>query len=132
MNQQTSGDYLHKYIGIPYVDMDCYELLVDFYKKEFNIDFHKVEYKRLNDRDADQVQELSRMVTRESDQVLTKVTNPNFGDIILIRVFGMPAHVGIFIGKGFFLHTTYATGSCLDRLKNWKHKILGYYKYDKV
>lgn len=50
--------------------------------------------------------------------ILILSTNPNFAN-----------HIGAYIGKGRFIHVTINTSVCVDRVSDWKHKIIGYYRY---
>lgn len=50
--------------------------------------------------------------------VWIKSTNPDFAN-----------HIAAYIGKGRMIHTTLNRAVVVDRIYDWKHKILGYYKY---
>ncbi len=132
MSRQTSGAFLLKYLGIPYEDFDCYELIKLFYEKEFGVEIIDLQYQDPSERKLGQMTEISQLVETVKEDYFKKVTEPKFGDIILLRIWGMPAHVGIYIGKGRFLHTSKTTGSCVEKLSKWQNKILGYYEYDKA
>ena len=38
-------------------------------------------------------------------------------------------HIGVYIGKGRMIHIFKKTNVVVERISNWKHKIIGYYKY---
>ena len=50
--------------------------------------------------------------------ILIRSTNPDFAD-----------HVGVYIGNGRMLHITITRNSVIDRLSEWKDKIMGFYRY---
>jgi cell wall-associated NlpC family hydrolase len=53
------------------------------------------------------------------------------GDVLLLRLRGLPIHVGLLVAKGWMLHTREATGSVLERLDGlaWGRRVLGTYRY---
>ena len=38
-------------------------------------------------------------------------------------------HIAVYIGKGKMLHVSFKKNVCIEKTENWKHKIIGYYKY---
>lgn len=61
-----------------------------------------------------------------------KVTKPEVGDLIIIKVKGIESHIAVYLGEGLFLHTTKTTGSCVDRIARWKSMIEGYYRHGSI
>jgi cell wall-associated NlpC family hydrolase len=54
-----------------------------------------------------------------------------FGDIILIKIFGVDSHIGVYLGEDRMLHTTLHSGCVIERVLRWKHLISGYYRVEK-
>lgn len=125
IHQQIFQDCSHDLIGLPYFAFDCWQLVKLFYHKVFQIELLRYEYKDPNDEN-----DISNLIDA-SKHSYQKVSKPEFGDIILLRIHGLPAHVGIYLNEKQFLHTTKNTGSLIDSLPNWKNKIVGYYRYAK-
>lgn len=50
--------------------------------------------------------------------LVIKSTNPDFAN-----------HLGVYIGSGRFIHVTKNRSVVIDRISNWKSKIIGYYRY---
>lgn len=50
------------------------------------------------------------------------------GDIVLIKLFGVESHIGVYIGNDQMLHTTIHSGCVIERLFRWRHLIIGYYR----
>jgi cell wall-associated NlpC family hydrolase len=115
---------LSNYVGLSYKEYDCYQLLVKIYKELLNIDLPDHIY-----QDPFNFTHISQVVNTNVPQYI-EVQNPKPGDIILLRVFGVPSHLGIYINAHKFLHTTKQTGSVIERLDKWEKRILGYYTYD--
>lgn len=53
---------------------------------------------------------------------------PRFGDIVLINIYGVPTHVGIYLDNENILHTTETTGTVVDKMSRWRSRIVGYYR----
>ena len=121
---QTLMVFLSSLVGIPYSEMDCYELASRFHELQFKRALPKYLYNNPIDS-----KEISCVVSQKKNQ-FKKVLNPITGDIILIRVFGLAAHIGIYLEDNKFLHTQDKTGSVIDNVKKWEKRIIGYYRYD--
>ena len=50
--------------------------------------------------------------------VWIKSTNPDFA-----------SHIGTYIGDGKMIHITINRNVTVDRLRDWRHKIIGYFRY---
>lgn len=61
-----------------------------------------------------------------------KTNSPQFGDIILIKLWNIPSHVGIYIDSNHMLHTNDKNGSHIDKISRWEKMIEGYYRYAPV
>jgi len=108
-------------IGIPYSEMNCWDVAKEFYKDIFNTELKHYFDGPVPDREI--IQDL--IFTNKSDFVETKT--PQFGDIVLIRVKGLESHIGIFINESQLLHTTKKTGCVIDRMAKWSKLISGFY-----
>jgi cell wall-associated NlpC family hydrolase len=53
------------------------------------------------------------------------------GDVLLLRLRGLPIHVGLLVAPGWMLHTREATGSILERFDGlaWGRRVLGIYRH---
>lgn len=67
----------------------------------------------------------------KTDSEWVKASNPLPGDVVLINILGMPAHCGIYIGNGDFIHASHEAGVCIERLAAplWAKRIAGYYRH---
>ena len=124
MNHKTLGASLVKYIGIPYEKMDCYDLCKKFYKEEFGVELPDQHY--IDNRDVKEMAE----VVGSCKEEFVKVSDPRFGDLVLLRVWGMPAHVGLYVNDKIILHTQEKIGSMLENISpRWVNRIEGYYRW---
>jgi cell wall-associated NlpC family hydrolase len=53
------------------------------------------------------------------------------GDVLLLRMSGLPIHVGILVSPGWMLHTRAATGAVIERFEGlaWGRRVLGIYRH---
>ncbi len=61
-----------------------------------------------------------------------EIGEPLPGDVVLLRLRGLPIHVGLIVAPCWMLHTARATDSVLDRFGGlaWKNRILGIYRHE--
>jgi cell wall-associated NlpC family hydrolase len=53
------------------------------------------------------------------------------GDVLLLRVVGLPCHVGMVVSKDRFVHTWEGVGGVLtERTSLWQQRILGIYSFN--
>lgn len=114
-------DYLHEFVGLTYDAFDCYELVRLFYRKIFEYDLDCLYASKPESKEAVEIVDQHR-------HKFVEVTNPTFGDIILISIAGLPCHVGIYLDEKTFLHSREGVGSAIDKLSNWKKRIKGFYR----
>lgn len=108
-------------IGIPYADMNCWELARRFYLDVFGV--HLKHY--FNELPEDRMGKRDLIYTNRGD--FAEVDYPQYGDLILFSIRGVESHIGIWINDQQFLHSSRGIGSCIDRLERWKTHITGYY-----
>lgn len=121
----SKGSGLKKYIGRSYEQVDCWDLVREFYLAEFNIELSQI-YSGPNKQSPEFT---SMMISSNKGQFLKVEDSPRYGDLMAIKLFGVECHIGIFIGEGKFLHSVRTTGSVLDSLEKYKHLITGYYRH---
>jgi len=114
---------IKKYLGKPYETTNCWELAREFYLGEFNLEI-KQYYLGAAPTDKE-VESLVR--TNKGD--FSKVEEPQFGDLVLIKLKGVECHLGVYVQKDTFLHSIKGAGSVLDKVEKYKHLIVGYYRH---
>ncbi len=115
---------LTKYIGRPYEKYHCFDLVKEVYLDFFNLSLSN--YYESKDIPANSTIQ-SLIISNKGDFV--KVDQPQFGDIVVIKLFGYSCHIGVCIGEGKFLHSIRKVGSCVDNLKRYEKLIDGYYRH---
>lgn len=109
-------------IGVSYSTLDCWGVAREFYKLVFNIELKRYYDEIPSNRDLAK----NLIYTNKGD--FQKTTNPKFGDIILIKLFGVESHIAIYLGGGKILHTSKNNGCYIDSLAKWKHLIVDFYR----
>lgn len=113
-------------IGTPYEEKDCWGIAVDFYKAVFDIELKSYYSEVPVSRD------IAKNIIYSNMGDFKKVSEAEiqFGDIILIRLYGIESHIGIFVGDQKMLHTTLHSGCVIERITRWENLITGFYRVD--
>jgi len=111
-----------KLIGTPYEKRDCWGVAVDFYQIELNIKL--LEYYSEIPETRDNARDMIYSCMKD----FKKVEDRQYGDLILIKLYGIECHIGIYLGNGQMLHTTSHSGCVIDRLIRWEKLIVGFYR----
>lgn len=114
-------DYF-KLVGIPYSEKNCWDIAVDFYKIVYNISLSNFYSGPTPDR------EVTKGLIYSNVGGFEKVNKPEFGDIIILKIYGIESHIGIYVGDGRMLHSTKGSNCCIDRVTRWDKVISGYYR----
>lgn len=99
---------------------DCYGLAIEVLRRN-GITLPDVFYDNLDTR-KELHEELHASIPHQ------KIENPEKNCIIEIAVHGEPIHIGVYIGYGLVIHTTYKTGVIIEPLAHFRKRILGCYK----
>lgn len=110
-------------IGIPYEEKNCWQLAVEFYRSVLGI-----ELSHIFDGEAPGSREDVSMLILSNKGKFSEVKSPEFGDLVLIKVFGIESHIAVYVGEGRILHTKKRVGSHISRLHMWNSSITGYFR----
>ena len=121
MAQIISQDY-SRLVGVPYLRMNCWELSREFYRIVFGISLKHYYIDRPKERKEYQ----DMIYTNIGD--FTKVSDPEFGDLVLLKIKGLESHIAVYVGEGKILHTSKNTGSVIEPISRWGNLIGGYYR----
>ncbi|OOW67088.1 hypothetical protein Xmar_07705 [Xanthomonas axonopodis pv. martyniicola] len=69
--------------------------------------------------------------TPEQAQEWQRVSHPQPLDVVVFNRAGRPAHVGVCVGRGEFVHVEEGSRSCKERLGSplWARRVEGFYRY---
>jgi cell wall-associated NlpC family hydrolase len=115
-------------IGIPYKThgrgkegLDCYGLAIEVLKRE-KIDLPDVFYDDTGAENSAKTMELL-----ENGIPHKVLDHPEKNCIIELKVFGLPCHIGVYLGNGEFIHCT-KNGVVIDKLHRWRNRVKGFYR----
>ena len=104
------------YIGIPYEEKDCWDLVRHIFNSELRLDIGDREKQSTGIKDGRWVE-----VARGNERPF---------DVVLIETTPLEKHVGLVTGKNRFLHTMKGVGSCEDYYNSiqWTHRVKKFYR----
>lgn len=124
-----------KYIQIPFGEKgrdhnscDCWGLACIVYKEERGIilpSYTEV-YESTNDREI-----LRQTIKSESNQFWQQVKKPEPFDMVLLKMRGIPMHVGIVIDNNNMLHCLKGVGTAIERFNSikWQSNVMGFWRW---
>ena len=122
------------YIGSPYLEhgrdragCDCWGLVRLVLSEQWG----KVLPDLGSDYGAVEASITQRLISQTSALIeAEKVADYQPGDIVVLRVLGVPSHVGVIVGRWHFLHVQRGTDSAISRLDSSAnaHRIEGVYR----
>lgn len=113
-----------QYIGRPYEKANCLDIAREFYMREFQI-----EIKQYYEGPTPGPKDVEALIVSNKGEFVAVSDEPQFGDLVVIRLYGVECHLGIFIQKGKFLHSIKTAGSVLDNLTKYEKMIVGFYRH---
>ena len=127
-----------EYIGISFksqgrdrLGLDCWGLLCLIYKERLNISLGSYidEYD-----DANFYAQVSNVVEMHIPEwaLIEKGLERPF-DVVILRLRGLPIHIGMVIKPGIMIHVLNKLNTCLEKYNTplWNKRIRGFYRYAK-
>lgn len=112
-------------VGTPYSELNCWGVVRLFYKEVFNI-----ELKNYYDNPILDVHKAGKLIyTNKGDFVEVTPDRISTGDILLLKLTGIPSHIAVCIGGNRMLHTTAGAGCVVEKISStWRKNIDGVYR----
>lgn len=121
------GQCFKKYIGRDYEKNNCLDLVKELYKDFFDLEIKDYTGGR---QDIDRREVESLIHTNRGDFVRVKDEDKKeFGDIVVIKLYGIECHIAMYIGHDCILHTGRVVGSHIAKLDKYRHLIAGFYRH---
>lgn len=128
------------YVGIPFVPKgrdrkgcDCWGLVRLVLLERFRIEVPSLtdDYQDVADRITNSI--LVGDTTQSWRRNWTETREPSAGDVIMLRILGIPSHVGVVTKPGYMLHTEKGVNSLIERYDSpkWSSKIEGFWRHQK-
>lgn len=127
------------YVGIPYrlhgttrEGLDCWGLPRLWYLEQYGVELPSFGDRYGRTLDAAERAHIAAIVRGEAAhwQCIERGQEQR-GDLILFRVAGDEAHLGIVLEAGRFLHARQSVGSCVERYDSpvWGRRVAGFYRW---
>jgi hypothetical protein len=113
-------------VGKTYEEYNCWEVVKEFYKICFN-----AELKQYYEEVPENRNVRADIICANMGEVERVNTPPEFGDIIIVEVLGIPSHIGVYIGSGRMLHSTRSKGCVIEKVSRHAKVIEGFYRFKK-
>jgi cell wall-associated NlpC family hydrolase len=131
---------ISRYIGIPYgmdndpsKSLDCWNLCRHFAANELGIHFPEFMYDRTNEEAYIEAGRIHIAHQKTLGTTWRQVSQPQLGDIMLIKMRGHPCHCGLYLGKvdgvESFMHTLRGRNSSVEPFTYWGQQVESYYRY---
>jgi len=127
----------NRYIGIPFAERgrswegcDCWGLVRLVYAEEYGIDLPSYLDEDYTTTDGPHVSSLIDHRKADGWRPLPP-GEERAGDVVLLRVTGLPCHVGIVLRPGQMLHIMRGTNACVERYWSplWNRRVMGIYRH---
>lgn len=118
-------------VGIPYEKMNCWDLAVKFYKDYLGYDLSTIYTGPIPaEGTATKAfrENTKNLIFTNKGEFEEIKDRPKFGDLLVIKLFGIECHIGIYLGRGKFLHTSSKAGSIVDGAHKYRKLIVGCYR----
>lgn len=118
------------WVGIPYVERgrsrdgcDCMGLVIMLHQERFGV--------ALPDPYCTITAAIRRDIVRQTRALYDEVSSPREGDVLHLRVRGMPLHVGYVVDECTMLHSERDVGSVAEPWNGtkWRNRVIGIYRY---
>jgi len=124
---------MNDFIGIPFEEkgrsrdgVDCWGLVWLIYKELYDksLPLYTDLYSDTKDR------HIGAVINEQLDDAWLRVDNPQKGDIIILRMRGLPFHVGMVVDDKTMIHAEQDLGSVIENYKGlkWSKRVLGFYR----
>lgn len=127
--------WYNKYKNIPFKEkgrdengVDCWGLVFLIYKNELGIELPDY----LFDYDTtDQRAVLSKLIEEEKSSKWETVETPKEFDVVVLRMRGVPMHVGVVTKKNYMIHCAKGVDISHEHYgtARWKHKVAGFERW---
>jgi cell wall-associated NlpC family hydrolase len=137
MLESTPPSWCADYVGIPFREhgrdrtgADCWGLVRIVYWDRYGIvlrDFGVSCYRTTKDSPT-----IARLCAEEARN-WERVEDPMEGDVILLKVEGLPRHVGVVVSPGVMLHVEWGLESILEGYTTpmWARRVDSFYRYQR-
>lgn len=123
------------YVGLPFVEkgrdvsgLDCWGLVRLVYARELGIELPSFDWCYHDTHDTEAI---GKHVEEQRAETWRDVEKPREFDIVVLRMAGVPMHVGIVTRPPLMLHCAQGVNVSLERIDGlrWKNRVDGYVRH---
>ena len=124
------------YVGIPFVEkgrdrkgLDCWGLVRLIYKDVKGVELPSWEEAYNSTKDKHVIAGLLAEGQKEASWL--KVEAPESFDVLVLKIAGVPFHVGLYTHQKRFIHCSRDTNTSIERLDSlrWRNNLLGAFRW---
>ena len=126
--------WVSEYVGIPFADhgrdrsgCDCWGLVRLVLGNHYGVEVpsYAETYPDANKPSASEAVDTLRQID------FIPLSYPEPGAIVVLRVKGLPWHVGVMVNDHYFLHIMRGINAVCERIDGltWANKVMGFYRY---
>lgn len=108
---------------------DCWGMVQLIYRQEKAVELpsYLEHYDSTEDREI-----IGQTIFRERQEHWSEVRKPQMFDAVLLRMRGVPMHVGIVTKPGYMVHCAHGINTVHERFDSmrWADKIQGFFRYE--
>lgn len=121
-------NWVNKYIGTPFEDCNCWQLICRVYRDQLGIELPDLEarYEDPQDRAA-----IKKLYHSELARIWRRTDMPELFTAVVFRIRGQLWHVGLVLTDKFMLHSFENVDCVIESYgaSAWRHRIEGFYNY---
>ena len=117
---------MEKYIGKSFDTYNCFDLVKEYYWDVKGLDIKHFWESSV----VPPMKEVETLICSNLGH-FKKTASPREGDLVVLRLFGIMCHVGIYAAPHNILHSVRHVGSCIEPLSKYKHVLEGFYFHNK-
>lgn len=121
--------FISQYVGLEHDQVDCWDLVRDFYKDVFEIELSS--YDKTPNMGKLELQTLISAKTGDFTKIESR-KEWDLGDILVMKIFGFENHIGLYIPDDKILHSTRKSGVVFESISRWSSLISGAYRHSGV
>lgn len=131
-----SSQAFSKYVGLKYADkgrtekgLDCWGLARHIYKEELGIILPSFTDSYSTSETREEIAAIIEFQKMKWEAIPSGKEQPF--DIILLRILGIPMHIGVVIEKRKMIHVFKGSNTTIENYTSaqWRHRVLGFYRY---
>lgn len=134
--EEIKNLWWNKYINIPFEEKgrtekgaDCWGLIRIIKQREEGIILPSYDdlYETTNEHSH-----VGKVVSSVRAAAWIDIEQPRAFDVIILKTYGVPMHVGIVTKPNYMLHCSYGIGTVHESYKTmkWKNKVCGFSRYE--